>query len=98
MNIVFLPKLLPRADVIGGPILVYHRIKNLSLMGHKITLIAPAYTEQDLSDRSLEPFCEKIIRVDLSKPRSNDEVEALHQRLNRPWFFLSGDGGFSQEI
>jgi glycosyltransferase involved in cell wall biosynthesis len=84
--------------VIGGPILVYHRIKNLSLMGHKITLIAPAYTEQDLSDRSLEPFCEKIIRVDLSKPRSNDEVEAFHQRLDRPRFFLSGDGGFSQEI
>ncbi len=98
MNIVFLPKLLPRADVVGGPILVYHRIKNLSLMGHKITLIAPAYTDQDLNDRSLEPFCEKIIPADLSKSRSNDEVEALHQRLNRPRLFLSGDGGFSQEI
>lgn len=98
MNIVFLPKLLPRADVIGGPILVYHRIKNLSLMGHKITLIAPAYTEQDIKDRSLEPFCEEIIRIDLTKPRSDDEVEALHQRLSRPRFFLSGDGGFSPEI
>jgi glycosyltransferase involved in cell wall biosynthesis len=98
MNLLFLPKLLPRADIIGGPILIYHRIKNLSLMGHKITVIAPAYGEEDLKDRSLEPFCDEIIRIKSGKQRSGDEVEALRRRLNRPGFFLSGDGGFSQEI
>lgn len=98
MNLLFLPKLLPRADIIGGPILIYHRIKNLSSKGHKITLIAPAYTEEDHKDKSLEPFCEDIIRVDSVKERSRDEVDALYKRLNRPRFFLTGDGGFHQSI
>lgn len=51
MNLLFLTKLLPRADVIGGAILVYHGIKNLSSMGHKITLITPAYTDEDRKDK-----------------------------------------------
>lgn len=98
MNLLFLPKLLPKADIIGGPILIYHRIKNLSLKGHKITLIAPAYTDEDRKDKSLEPFCEEIVRIDSVKERSPDEVEALYKRLNRPRFFLTGDGGFRQGI
>ncbi|NIN01175.1 MAG: glycosyltransferase [candidate division Zixibacteria bacterium] len=98
MNVLFLPKLLPRADIIGGPILVYHRIKNLSLMGHQIKVIAPAYTEQDRQDKSLEPFCNELIRIDSIKQRPQDEVEALYERFSRPRFFLSGDGGFSQGI
>jgi len=100
MNLLFLPKLLPRADIIGGPILVYHRIKNLSLMGHKITVIAPAYDDRDRKDKSLEPFCEEIIRIDSVRQRPHDEVEALYERLNgrRPRFFLNGDGGFCQGI
>lgn len=98
MNILFLPKLLPRADIIGGPILIYHRIKNLSSMGHKITVIAPAYSDADLKDKSLEPFCERIIRVDSVRKRPHPEVEALYKRLNRPKFFLNGDGGFCQGI
>ncbi|MFQ6031338.1 MAG: hypothetical protein ACE5K2_00325, partial [Candidatus Zixiibacteriota bacterium] len=100
MNILFLPKLLPRADIIGGPILVYHRIKNLSLMGHRITVIAPAYDEKDREDKSLEPFCETLIRTDSVRRRPQDEVEALYKKLNmqRPRFFLNGDGGFCQGI
>jgi len=98
LNLLFLTKLLPRADIIGGPILIYHRIKNLSLMGHKITLIAPAYTDEDRKDKSLEPFCDKVIIIDSVKERPHDEVEALYKRLNRPRFFLTGDGGFCQGI
>jgi len=100
LNILFLTKLLPRADIIGGPILIYHRIKNLSSMGHKITLIAPAYTDEDRADKSLEPFCERIIRIDSIKERPYDEVEALYKRLNmrRPRFFLTGDGGYCEEL
>jgi len=37
MNLLFIPKVFPRASVIGGPILIHHRIKNLSKMGHRIT-------------------------------------------------------------
>lgn len=84
MNILFLPKLLPRKDVIGGPILIHHRIKNLSLMGHKIFLIAPAYDDRDRKDQSLSPFCQKIVLVDSSH--------------KKPRFFVTGDGGYSPEI
>ena len=98
LNLLFLPKLLPRADIIGGPILVYHRIKNLHSTGHKITLIAPAYTEEDRKDKSLQPFCERIILIDSVRERHYHEVEALYKRLNRPRFFLTGDGGFCQGI
>ena len=98
MNILFMPKLLPCEDIIGGPILICHRIRNLSSMGHKITLIAPAYTEADRKDKSLEPFCEKIIRVDSIRERSQDEVETLYKRLNRPRVFLTGDGGYTEGI
>ncbi|RJS77107.1 glycosyltransferase [Methanophagales archaeon] len=98
MNILFLPKLLPRADVIGGPILIYHRIKNLSAKGHKITLIAPAYTDADRKDKSLEHFCEKIIKVDSINERSRAEIEAGYKRLKRPRKFLTGDGGYDEAL
>jgi len=98
LDLLFLAKLLPRADVIGGPILIYHRIKNLYSMGHRITLIAPAYTGEDRKDKSLEPFCEKIVRINAIKERPYDEVEPLYKRLNRPRFFLTGDGGFCQGL
>ncbi|MHC1569973.1 MAG: glycosyltransferase family 4 protein [Candidatus Syntropharchaeales archaeon] len=98
MNLLFLPKLLPRADIIGGPILIYHRIKNLAAMGHRITIIAPSYGDLDRKDRSLEPFCDRIILVDSLRNRSEKEVEELQKRLKRPKFFLMGDGGFLQGI
>ena len=98
MNLLFLPKLLPRADIIGGPILIYHRIKNLSSMGHRITLIAPAYTEADRKDKSLEPFCEEIIRIDSVRERTREEVEALYKKLKRPRTFLTGDGAYDKGI
>ncbi len=98
MNILFLPKLLPRADIIGGPILIYHRIKNLSSMGHKITLIAPAYSDADRNDKSLEPFCERVIKVDSVRERPQAEIEALYKQLKRSRNFLTGDGGYNEEL
>ena len=98
MNLLFLPKLLPRADIIGGPILIYHRIKNLSSMGHRITLIAPAYTEADRKDKSLEPFCEEVIRIDSVRERTREEVGTLYKKLKRPRTFLTGDGAYDKAI
>lgn len=98
MHILFLPKLLPRKDVIGGPILIHHRIKNLSRMGHKIFLIAPAYDETDRKDQSLSPFCQKIILVDSERKRDEDEIQNLQRSHKKPRFFLSGDGGYSPQI
>ncbi|HEX59310.1 MAG TPA: glycosyltransferase [Methanomicrobia archaeon] len=98
LKILFLTKLLPRADVIGGPILIYHRIKNLALMGHKITLISPTYTEEDRKDKSLEPFCERIIKVDSVRNKPSEVVETLYKKVKRPRFFLTGDGGYDERI
>jgi glycosyltransferase involved in cell wall biosynthesis len=98
MRILFLPKLLPRADVIGGPILIYHRIKNLSRMGHGVGLIAPAYDEADWSDNSLQPFCHKVIKIRSTTRRSEEEVTELSLKLQRPATFLEGDGAYDENI
>jgi len=98
MKLLFLTKLLPRRDIIGGPILIYHRIKNLSGMGHRITLISPCYSEEDHKDKSLIPFTEKLFCIAANKKREKEEIERLHQKLKRPRFFLTGDGGYMQEI
>jgi len=98
MNILFLPKLVPRRDVIGGPILIHHRIKNLSQMGHKIFLIAPAYDDKDRKDQSLSPFCQKIVLVDSERNRDEDEIQRLQRNYKKPRFFVTGDGGYSPEI
>lgn len=67
-------------------------------MGHKITLIAPAYDEADRKDKSLRPFYEKIILIDSVKKKSHEEIETLHKKLNRPRHFLTGDGGYDKKI
>lgn len=95
MKLLFITKLLPRKDIIGGPILIYHRIKNLSLMGQEITLIAPGSCEKDLLDKSLEPFCKKIIKIS-TREKSDSEIERISKKLKRPKFFLGGDGGYSE--
>lgn len=94
MNLLVVPKVYPRASVIGGPILIYHRIKNLSRMGYRITVLAPAVSEEDHSDTSLKPFCDSIILIDSPGQRTSLEIEELQARLKRPPFFLSGDGGY----
>jgi len=94
LNILFIPKVFPRASVIGGPILIHHRIKNLSEMGYRITVIAPASSDEDHNDKSLEPYCEEIILVDSPRDRTSEDIRKLEVKLKRPAFFLSGDGGY----
>ncbi len=98
MNLLFIPKVFPRASVIGGPILIHHRIKNLSKMGCRITVIAPGDSDEDKNDKSLEPFCEDIMLFDSPKNRTSGEVEKLKAELNRPSFFLAGDGGYDPQL
>ena len=98
MNLLFIPKIFPRASVIGGPILIHHRIKNLSEMGHRITVLAPALSDEDHRDKSLEPYCEEIILVDSPKGRTSKEIRELAAEIRRPPFFLSGDGGYDPQL
>ncbi|MBL7211057.1 MAG: glycosyltransferase [Desulfobacteraceae bacterium] len=98
MNLLFIPKVFPRASVIGGPILIHHRIKNLSKMGHQITVLAPAASGEDIEDKSLEPYCEEIILVDCPRGRTSQEIRELSAKLGRPPFFVSGDGGYDPNL
>lgn len=98
MKLLVIPKVYPRASVIGGPILIHHRIKNLSGMGYEITVLSPATSDEDREDRSLEPYCQEIILIDPPPQRSETEIKELEARLKRPPFFLMGDGGYNPQL
>lgn len=98
MNLLFIPKVFPRASVIGGPILIHHRIKNLSKMGYRITILAPASSDEDHNDKSLDAYCEDIILIDSPRGRTSRQVKELEAELKRPPFFLSGDGGYHPQL
>lgn len=63
-------------------------------MGYRITVLAPASSDEDHTDISLRPYCEEVILVDSPGQRTADEVKELEAELKRPPFFLSGDGGY----
>jgi glycosyltransferase involved in cell wall biosynthesis len=98
LNLLVIPKVFPRKSVIGGPILIHHRIKNLSQMGYRITVLAPASSDEDYQDKSLDPYCEDIILIESPKDRTPRQVQELETALQRPPFFLLGDGGYSPQL
>lgn len=67
-------------------------------MGHQITLLSPAYSEEDHTDDSLAPYCDEILLFDSPGRRSMEEIEVLQGELKRPPFFLSGDGGYDPKL
>jgi len=67
-------------------------------MGYRITVLAPASSDEDHSDKSLDPYCEDIILVDSPKGRTSGEIKKLEDELKRPPFFLSGDGGYDPQF
>jgi glycosyltransferase involved in cell wall biosynthesis len=98
LNLLFIPKIFPRATVIGGPILIHHRIKNLSKMGYQITVLAPSYSGDEHNDTSLDPYCEEIILINSTRSKTSRELQELQVKLERPSFFLSGDGGYDPRL
>ena len=98
MNLLVLPKVFPRQSVIGGPILIHHRIKNLSKMGYTITILAPASSDEDYKDRSLDAYCKNIVLIDSPKGRTTRHIKELEDKLKRPPFFLAGDGGYNPQL
>ena len=59
MKILFVPKEFPHGKVIGGPILVYNRIKYLS-KNHKIGLASFIRKEDRKYLNTLEPYLDEI--------------------------------------
>jgi glycosyltransferase involved in cell wall biosynthesis len=98
LNLLVIPKVFPRQSVIGGPILIHHRIKNLSKMGYNITILAPASSDEDYKDKSLDAYCENIVLIDSPKGRTSRKIKELEDKLKRPPFFLAGDGGYNPQF
>jgi len=67
-------------------------------MGYRITILAPASSDEDHKDKSLDAYCEDIILIDSSRGRTSGQVKKLEAKLNRPPFFLSGDGGYNPQL
>ncbi len=59
MKILFLPKEFPHSRIVGGPIIIYNRIKYLS-QKHEVHLLSFIREEQRQFLPSLERFCKRI--------------------------------------
>jgi len=67
-------------------------------MGYRITVLAPASSDEDHTDTSLDAYCQDIVLIDSPKGRTPRQVKELEATLNRPPFFLSGDGGYNPQL
>ena len=59
MKILFLPKVFPHANVIGGPIIIYNRIKYLS-QNNDVSFIAFANEEEKKHLHTIDKYCEEV--------------------------------------
>jgi glycosyltransferase involved in cell wall biosynthesis len=81
MNILFVVKEFPHSRVVGGPIIIYYRVKHLS-ENHTVSLVAfdpHGATPEQVS--SIEGFCRDFRLVPLPAPRSLPR---------RAWDYLAG--------
>lgn len=62
MRILFIVKEFPHSRVIGGPIIIYNRVKYLSLK-HRVSLIAFADNPTAEQEESVARFCEDMVLV-----------------------------------
>jgi glycosyltransferase involved in cell wall biosynthesis len=69
MKILIAPKEFPHSKVIGGPILVYHRIKNLS-RNHEVGLASFIREEDRQYLSSIEPYLSDLELMPYPQPRS----------------------------
>jgi len=67
-------------------------------MGYRITTLAPASSDEDYKDKSLDAYCEDIILINSTRDRTSRQVKELESELKRPPFFLSGDGGYNPQL
>ena len=59
MKILFIPKVFPHSRIVGGPIIIYNRIKYLS-QNHEIHLLAFIKEEQKQYINTVGKFCKKL--------------------------------------
>lgn len=68
MKILFFPKEFPHSKVVGGPILIYHRMRILAQRGHKVHLLTFMKPEDKQYLDSLN-FLDKLVSVPYPKKR-----------------------------
>lgn len=69
MRILFIVKEFPHSKVIGGPIIIYNRVKYLS-RNHEVSLIAFADNPTPGQEESLAHFCKEMVLVPPPPSRS----------------------------
>jgi glycosyltransferase involved in cell wall biosynthesis len=87
MKILFLCKEFPHSKVIGGPIIIYNRVKYLS-KNHLVSLAAFSKEGDDRFIPSIKPFCHDLQLVPLPQKRSPLKVTGDFFFSPIPHYFL----------
>lgn len=87
MKILFLCKELPHARVVGGPIIVYNRIKYLSKR-HEIHLLSFYHPEAKKYADSLKPYCQRVELVEIPRETSLPRKIYDYFFADRPLYML----------
>lgn len=78
MKLLFLPKQFPHARVVGGPILVYNRIKHLSRR-HEVHLLTFLGEDEKKHLPTVEAYCRRVEHVEY--PRRKSSIRKLAEFL-----------------
>ncbi|RLI34322.1 hypothetical protein DRO53_03835 [Candidatus Bathyarchaeota archaeon] len=87
LKVLFVCKELPHARVVGGPIIVYNRVKHLSSR-HEVHLLSFYHPGMEKYADSLKPFCRRIELVEIPKERSLPRKIYDYFFADRPVYML----------
>jgi len=91
MKILFACKEFPHSKIIGGPIIIYNRLKYFS-RNHTVSLAAFFKEEEKKFIPSVEPFCHDLRLVPLPPKRSSLKVSWDFFTSSVPHYFLRTHG------
>ena len=91
MKILFTCKEFPHSKIIGGPIIIYNRLKYFS-RNHTVSLAAFFKEEEKKFIPSVEPFCHDLRLVPLPPKRSSLKVSWDFFTSSVPHYFLRTHG------
>ncbi len=99
MKILFACKEFPHSKIIGGPIIIYNRLKYFS-RNHTVSLAAFFKEEEKKFIPSVEPFCHDLRLVPLPPKRSSLKVSWDFFTSSVPHYFLRthGSPGMAETI
>lgn len=92
MKILFICKEFPHSKVIGGPIIIYNRLKYFSKKNHLVSLAAFSREEEKKYIPSVKPFCHDLKLVPIPPKRSTFKTTWDFFTAPVPHYFLRVHG------